>query len=88
MADWKSIIFYVLMLSVIVWFILKVTGILQSPSVIELYPWFAMAVGAGVAYGKITTTLKNINHKLAELKDIPQRLTHLETTCKLTHKRK
>lgn len=86
--DWKSAVFYLLMLSIVIWFILKVTGILQSPTLIELYPWFAVAAGAGIAYGKMSSALKNINHKLNDLKDVPQRLSNIETTCKITHKRK
>ncbi|MCX6774929.1 MAG: hypothetical protein NTY99_02445 [DPANN group archaeon] len=88
MADWKNITFYALIVSVIVWFALKSLGIIHSPTLVELYPWFAIASGAGIAYGKFTETLKNIKTELDDLKELNGRLTNLETTCKLTHKRK
>jgi len=88
MADWRNTVFYVLMASVVIWFVLKVLGVIHSPTLVELYPWFAIASGAGVAYGKITETLKNIKKDIDDFKSVSNRLTNLETTCKITHKRK
>ena len=86
--DKWSIIVYLLIISVVVWFFLKSVGVIHSPAFIELYPFFALAVGGGIAYGKITTTLKHISRRVNRLPEMNERLTKMETTCDITHRRK
>ncbi len=85
-ADWLTVIFFVLMASVVVWVILKSIGILQSPTLIELYPYLAISFGAGAAYVKLLQIQKTVNKIEGHVPQLEGRMTAMETRCEERHK--
>jgi hypothetical protein len=89
--DRWSIIVYACLASIILWVILKSVGIINTPILIELFPLIAGAVAGGAAFGKFGTTLKHIDSRtkqiVKEISPIRDRLTKIETTCKIHHKK-
>jgi len=86
--DKYSIVVYACLGSIIIWVFLKAFGIINTPTIFELFPLLAGALASGAAYGKFATTLRHIERKTNQIPSVKDRLTKIETTCELTHKRK
>jgi hypothetical protein len=89
--DKYNIIVYGCLGSIILWAILKALGVFNTPVIIEVFPLIAGAVAAGIGFGKFGTTLKHIDSRtkriVKEISPIKDRLTKIETTCKIHHKK-
>lgn len=86
--DKLSLVFYFCLASIIVWVFLKAFGVFNTPALVEMFPLLAGSVAAGVGFGKLATTLRHIEKSLKQISPLRDRMTKIETTCEITHKRK
>ena len=55
--DIRDLLFYLSLVTIIVWFAFKISGAFNRPLIVELIPIVSAAFGAGIFYNKITYSL-------------------------------
>ena len=58
--DIKDFLFYLSLVVIVIWFILKSAGVFNTPLIVEIIPIVSAAFGAGVFYNKINSSLGKI----------------------------
>jgi hypothetical protein len=86
--DKLSLIFYICIASIIVWALLKAFGVFNTPVLVEMFPMIAGSVAAGVGFGKLATTLQHMEKRLKKIDPLRDRMTKIETTCNINHRKK
>ncbi len=88
MRNIADIIVYAFLFSIIVWVLAKAFGLINSPALVEMYPYIALAITATVAYSKLTYNQAKLStdqkHMMKSVEQIPQileRLTRIEAKC-------
>ena len=55
--DIRDLLFYLSLVTIIVWFAFKISGAFNTPLIVELIPIVSATFGAGIFYNKITYSL-------------------------------
>ena len=80
-----DVLAWIALASIVLWAILKIAGIINSPLLIEYYPIFA----ASYAFGWQMNKLSTISEDVKDLKKFKEATIHkinnIEMNCKLNH---
>jgi len=83
-----DIIAWVVLAGILLWLILKVLGIINTPLLIEYAPYFGAVYLAGWAMNKLETAVKEVG-ELKKFKDATIKEIHLlKENCTKNHRRK
>jgi len=83
---WDTLV-WVAIIVFLVWIILKLTGVIQSPVLVELIPYISGAYVVGRVFQKLETTLNDVETIKTEVKEIDKRLMSLEIKNDLKKKK-
>jgi len=83
-----DIIAWIVLIGILLWLLLKVFGIINSPELVTYAPYFGAVYLAGWAMHKLETVAKDINN-LNKFKDETIRqINEIKTNCVNNHFRK
>lgn len=94
MSFWDILAWIILGLMVL-WLILKIFGVINTPALIEYFPYFSLAYWAGWAIHKLTTLsadvrqLKNFSKEtIMEVNNIKNEINKVNLRCEYNHRSK
>ena len=73
-----SIIFWLSLLSILLWLILKAFGYINTPPLIELLPFFSAVFGAGAFFQMISDIRQRLSRVEIEFKDVKLTVNNLD----------
>ena len=74
-----TIIFWLSLLSILVWLILKALGYIHTPPFIELMPLFSAVFGAGAFFQLVFDMRKRLCNVETEVRSVDKRVAVLES---------
>lgn len=74
-----TVIFWLSLLSILFWLILKALGYINTPPVIELMPFFSAVFGAGAFFQMVFDMRKRLCNVENEVRSIDKRTAVLES---------
>jgi len=69
---------WVVLAGITLWLILKVTGVINTPLIVEYAPIFGAVYVAGVMVNKLHTVAKDVLEMKNDVKNIDKRVYHVE----------
>ncbi len=80
-----DIIAWLVLFSILIWVILKITGVINTPLLLEYYPVLGAIYLAGWHMHKLESVAEDVKN-LKRFKEITiQKINNIETNCKLNH---
>ncbi len=84
---WDAIAWIVLA-GILIWLLLKVTGIINTPILIEYAPYFGAVYLAGWAMHKLDSAVENIKELADFKKQTIYEINSIKTNCMVNHNKK
>ncbi|HLC85976.1 MAG TPA: hypothetical protein VJG30_01690 [Candidatus Nanoarchaeia archaeon] len=81
MKDYTNIytaIFWISLVSILIWLILKALGYINTPPLIELMPFFSAVFGAGAFFQMIRDIKNRVINVESEIKDVKMTVHSLD----------
>jgi hypothetical protein len=73
MKDYSNIyaaIFWISLISIFIWLVLKALGYINTPTIIELMPFFSAIFGAGAFFQMFSDMRRRLSKVESEMKDV------------------
>ena len=83
-----DIIAWIVLAGILLWLVLKVFGVLNTPNLIESAPYFGIVYLAGWAMHKLDIVSKSVIRMGSTLRDLEKDVLMIKTVCPECQKRK
>ena len=81
-----DILAWVALASIVVWLILKVLGIINTPLLLEFAPYFAAVYVAGWQVHKLHTVSEDVRDLKKFKNETIRKINHIESNCRFNYK--
>ena len=80
-----DIIAWIVLALILIWLILKVSGIINTPAILEYAPYFGVVYLAGWQIHKLYVVAEDVKELKRFEKETVRQINDIKTNCKLNH---